>query len=117
MVKIEKGGEYSANKVRSGDNDRGHWELIVVKAEGRARQKLTIFPTNQPTGIQEGENFIIKEITGVAVKQKQDHNGEWKLFDTNVYAELERLQPVDLEAVSSTFEDISGSFDDIEGLF
>lgn len=117
MVKIEKGGEYTANTVRSGENSRGPWELVVVKAEGRARQKITIFPTNYPTGIQEGENFIIKEITGVVVKQKQDSNGGWTLMDTNVYAELERLQPADLDNVSTTFDDIGGSFDDIDALF
>lgn len=117
MVKIEKGGEYTATRFRSGENDRGHWELVVVKAEGRARQNLTIFPTNSPTGIQEKDNFIVKEISGVAVKQKQDSNGEWKLTDTQVWAELERVEPVDLEDVSSTYDDLSGGFDDIDSLF
>lgn len=106
MVKVEKGGTYTANKVHSGTNDRGDWELVVVKAEGRARQRLTIFPTNMPTGIREGESFTIKEITGVAVKQKQDHNGEWKLFDTNVWAELERIEAEDIDALNDSLGDL-----------
>ena len=96
MVKIEKGGTSTATRFRSGENDRGYWELIVVKAEGRARQKLTIFPTNTPTGIKEKDQFVIKDITSVSVKQKQDSAGNWSIFDTSVWAEVERVEPVDL---------------------
>lgn len=109
MVKVEKGGTYSAARARSGESSRGPWELVVVKADGRARQKITIFPTNMPTGIQDGESFIVKEINGVEVKQKQDGNGEWRFTDTQVYAELERIKPVDLD-------DFGGDLGDLEGL-
>ncbi len=106
MVKIEKGGTYKATRFRSGENDRGYWELIVVKAEGKARQTLTLFPTNTPTGISEKDEFVIKEITGVAVKQKQDSNGNWSIFDTNVWAEVEKVEVADLEDLGGDIEDI-----------
>lgn len=108
MVKIEIGGEYKATRVRSGENDRGEWELVVVKAEGRARQNLTIFPTNIPTGIHEGDIFKVNKIEGVAVKQKKDSNGNWTLQDTNVWAELEKVS-------SDAFADLGG-LDDLDGL-
>ena len=106
MVKIEKGGTYKATRFRSGENDRGYWELIVVKAEGKARQTLTLFPTNTPTGISEKDEFVIKEITGVAVKQKRDGNGNWSIFDTNVWAEVEKVEVADLEDLGNDIEDI-----------
>lgn len=106
MVKIEKGGTYKATRFRSGENDRGYWELIVVKAEGKARQALTLFPTNTPTGISEKDEFVIKEITGVAVKQKRDSNGNWSIFDTNVWAEVEKVEVADLEDLGGDIEDI-----------
>ena len=35
MVRIEQGGEYTAKRFRSGTGDKGDWELVVVKAEGK----------------------------------------------------------------------------------
>lgn len=117
MIKLEKGGEYKAARVRSGTSQRGDWELVVVKADGKARQEITIFPSNTPSGVQEGEQFILKDILGVTIKKKKDADGNWTKEEVAVSAELEALEPVSLDDVSSSdFGDLGFGSTDIDDI-
>jgi hypothetical protein len=97
MVKIVDGERYTAARFRSGESERGPWEVITVKEEGRAKQEITIFPTNIPTGVTEGGSFAIYKITSVARKKKKDSAGNWTLVDVCVECECEPVAAPSLD--------------------
>lgn len=90
MVKVEKGGTYRAAIARSGVSSRGDWELVQVRDKGT--KSITIWPENKPTGIEQGDEFVVKEITEVKLGARQV-NGVWK-DDFSVGAILEKTQTV-----------------------
>lgn len=100
MLRIETGSTYTASRVRSGTSARGDWELIVVKPDGRARQEITIFPTNIPSGVIEGCLFTVENIIAVEVKAQKNKDGTWGKDVTK------------LEAIVSPC-DLGGSYDEL----
>ncbi len=105
MVRIEQGGEYTAKRFRSGTGDKGDWELAVVKAEGKARQELVIFPTNIPSGITEGGTFRVDNIRSVEIRVQKNADGTWGAEKTRVEAEVTAIVYDDLDDL------YSGDFD------
>lgn len=105
MVRIEQGGEYTAKRFRSGTGDKGDWELVVVKAEGKARQELVIFPTNIPSGITEGGTFRVDNIRSVEIRVQKNPDGTWGAEKTRVEAEVTAIVYDDLDDL------YSGDFD------
>jgi len=75
MVKLEKGGQYRAELVRSGVSQRGDWELIRV-SDGK-KKSITVWPDNKPSGVVEGGDFVIEEITTVKLGARKDSQGRW----------------------------------------
>lgn len=90
MVKIEKGGTYKAAIARSGVSSRGDWEVIQVRDKGT--KSISIWPENKPTGIEQGDEFIVKEITEVKLGARQ-YAGTWK-DDYSVGAIVEKTTTV-----------------------
>lgn len=109
MLKLEKGNTYTASRVRSGSGSRGDWELVVIRPEGKARQEITIFPTNVPCGVKEGDVFSVKEISAVSVKRSKNAEGVWSGDKTSVDAVIVPFSVDDLDEIDG-FED--GPFDD-----
>ena len=105
MVRIEQGGEYTAKRFRSGTGDKGDWELVVVKAEGKARQELVIFPTNIPSGITEDGTFRVDNIRSVEIRVQKNPDGTWGAEKTRVEAEVTAIVYDDLDDL------YSGDFD------
>ena len=109
MIRIDKDGEYKASRVRSGTAAKGDWELVVVKAEGRARQEVTVFAENVPSGVVEDGKFRVKEIRSLSLRQKKDYDGNWTRQDVSISAVIE---PADTEQAVD-LEDLGG-FDDLD---
>lgn len=63
-----------AHAVKQGDT----WELIKVKGIGKDRKTVTLWPTNAPTGIKEGDTFRVTSIESFKVASKKDPRGEWR---------------------------------------
>lgn len=103
MLRVQTGGEYTAARVRSGSSERGDWELVVIKGENRARQELTVYPTNMPCGVTEGEKFTLNSITGVQMKKRRDADGNWTKEEVSIMAEIRPLAPNELEDFDSPF--------------
>ena len=124
-VRINVGEQYTAFRFRSGTSERGPWEVITVKEEGRAKQEVTLFPSNVPSGVMEGGDLIVKSISGVTRKKKKDSMGAWTQVDVCIYCEVEPVAPVKLEEdddlTDLPFEwgkgDIDDSPDDLSDLF
>ena len=66
-----------ADKVKSGGNGGRSWEFIKIKGIGKDRKTVTLWPTNTPSGIKEGDTFRVTSIASFKVASKQDHRGEW----------------------------------------
>ena len=107
MLKLETGSTYTAARFRSGSSDRGEWELIVIRPEGKSRQEITIFPVNVPSGIREGDVFSVQEILSVSVKKSKDRDGNWGADKTSVDA---FVKPFSVDDIGD-FGDDSGMFD------
>lgn len=76
-ITVEKGGQYTAHVVRSGTNARGNWEMIVTRDE-KGKKEAVIFADNNPSGVIEGDNFILEEITSFSVGAKKGKDGVWR---------------------------------------
>ena len=106
MMKIEKGGEYTAHRVRSGEADKGPWELIVVKENGRAHREITIFARNTPSGVVEGGMFKVNEIISAGPRRTKNPDGTWSSFEkTSIEAVVE---PVETSLDDSGLDDLGG---------
>lgn len=100
--KLTVGEIYRAERFRSGESARGHWELISVKDQ-KKKNEVTIFPTNIPTGVTERGQFRIKKITSLTNGMKK-RGDKWEV---NVTCEAE------IEAITT---DIPGFADDMPGI-
>lgn len=103
MIKLDLTSGFKAALVRSGVSSRGNWELIVVKEEGRGKRQITIWPTNAPSGVVEGNLFRIKNIPVVKYGARKDQNGNWR-DDVSIEAEVE----------SMSYTDNGSAFDDLD---
>ena len=74
-VSVEKGKIYTANMVRSGTSARGDWEMVKVKDKTK---EITIWPDNRPTGLADGDEFEVVEITGVKFGARKRGDGRWQ---------------------------------------
>lgn len=101
MLKLELNTGYTAMRVRSGESSRGHWELIVVKEDGKGKKEITIWATNSPTGVTEGNMFRIKNVSMVKYGARKDGNGNWR-DDVSLEAEVEPMGYTD----GVVFEDL-----------
>lgn len=66
-----------ADKVKSGGNADRHWEFIKIRGLGKDRKTVTLWPTDAPSGIKEGDSFRVTKILSFKVMSKQDQRGEW----------------------------------------
>ena len=73
-VSVEQGKIYTANMVRSGTSARGEWEMVTVKDKNR---EITIWPDNRPTGLVDGDEFEVVDITGVKFGARKRQDGRW----------------------------------------
>jgi hypothetical protein len=101
MLKLELNTGYTAMRVRNGESSRGPWELIVVKEEGKGKKEITIWTTNSPSGVTEGNMFTIKNISMVKYGARKDGNGNWR-DDVSLEAEVEPMGYTD----GVVFEDL-----------
>lgn len=101
MLKLELNTGYTAMRVRSGESSRGPWELIVVKEEGKGKKEITIWTTNSPSGVIEGNMFRIKNVSLIKYGARKDNYGNWK-DDVSIEAEVEPIG----YAGGDVFEDI-----------
>lgn len=71
-------GPYTALRHRCGNNDKtGQWELIATRDE-KGNNEITIWTTNIPCGVEEGQSFQIDEIQSVQCGMKKDASGVWR---------------------------------------
>lgn len=73
IIKVNGPDPLVAHSVKKGDT----WELIKVKGIGKDRKTVTLWPTNAPTGIKEGDTFRVTAIESFKVASKKDPRGEW----------------------------------------
>lgn len=109
MVKIEKGGVYTATIARTGVSSRGDWELIQVRDKGT--RSITIWPENKPTGIEQGDEFIVEEILVVKNGARKMSDGSWR-EDCSVEAVVRKTNTVnryDFDIDSMTEPDTTDS--------
>lgn len=104
MVKLEKGGIYRASMVKSGETDRGRWQLVKVAEEKRKSGGAVFFVSN-PIPLAEGGMFHIKNIEAVTWKAKKGQDGQWKDV-TDVQIDIE---PVDGAGTQATVDDVDTS--------
>lgn len=78
MERIERGSVFTALSVKSGETNKGDWELINVAMKGS--QQFTIFVENRPCGVKDGDKFTIKDIKAVEVCYKNVTAQKKKLF-------------------------------------
>lgn len=113
MIRVEKGGVYTAYRFRSGVSERGRYEVVMVREDGRSKQEMTIFPAVVPSGLYEKCKFEVTDILGVSRKKRKDLNGAWTQVDVCVDAEVRLIKdPVldDDTDLPFTF----GAYDDVE---
>lgn len=112
MLQVEKGGEYTAARFRTGDSETGKWEIIAVKEVGGAHREVSIFAANVPCGVKEHSRFRVDEITKIRFRRKKDANGKWTLEDKPIVEAV--MSPIEEVGLDS---DISGDlgFDDFYG--
>jgi len=113
MITVARGEVYKAFRFRYGASERGRWEVVVVREQGRAKQEITIFPTNLPSGVKEGGAFMIKEIRSVTRKKRKDGIGEWTLTDVNVEAEIVPIDDGDVN-LEGDLPFTMGAYDEAE---
>ena len=82
-----------ADKVRSGGNGGRSWEFIKIKGIGKDRKTVTLWPTNAPSGIKEGDTFRVTKILSFKVASKQDPRGEWH-DEISLNVSVEKVGPM-----------------------
>ena len=87
-VQVTVGETYEAAKFRSGENDRGSWEMILIKG-GRGQKSVVLFATNVPSGVVEGGKFKIVKIESATIKKAKDASGNWTKTEVVLHAEVE----------------------------
>ena len=98
MLKIVKGGEYKAAKVKTGETDRGAWEMITVKEDAGAHRALTLFADNAPVDVKEGGRFRVLEINSAGPRRSKNKDGSWSTADKIIItANIEAISEVALE--------------------
>ena len=100
-VSVEQGKIYTANMVRSGTSQRGDWEMVKVKEKNR---EITIWPDNRPTGLADGDEFEVVDITGVKFGARKRQNGTWQ-DDCSCTAVLKKASTNSFEFNADTFDD------------
>lgn len=95
MIRIDKGGIYTAHRVRSGTSSKGDWELIVVKGIGNDKREINLYIMNHPSRIREGEPFKVTEILAVQVNALKDDEGNWTKQKMSADVYVETALPVD----------------------
>lgn len=106
MIRLDVGQSYHADRVRSGNSSKGPWELIVVQdGFGRNHKEITIWATNVPCGVIEGNMFEIKEIESMTWGARKDQNGKWK-DQVSMNGKVIPINP-------PTFDELAGGMDDL----
>lgn len=100
-VNIEQGKIYTANMVRSGMSQRGDWEMVKVKDKNK---EITIWPDNRPTGLTDGDEFEIVDITGVKFGARKRQDNRW-YDECSVTAILKKASTSSFEFNADTFDD------------
>lgn len=104
-------GVATAAKVRKGTNDRGSWEMIVVKPQNKGGRTIVIFAENTPTGVVEGGDFRVDKITEVRAKSAKDANGNWTKTEIVARAVVEPVMKVSDLDDSDLYGDFGEDYD------
>lgn len=75
-----------AYKVKVSDR----WECIKVKGQGGDKKQITLWPVNIPTGIEEGDAFLVTSIDSFKYSSRKDNSGTWR-DDISLNVSVERL--------------------------
>ena len=98
MNSIKPGETYLALRHRVGEE----WELLSVRDEN-GHFEITLYVTNRPCGVLEGQSFRVAEISGVSYGSRKNQSGEW-LPCVRVFARVEpapAVSPVPAEGKAS----------------
>lgn len=68
----------TAASVKSGTGAGGAWELVTAKGSGKDRKRINLWIANHPSGIQEGDSFIVKDVVAFKYSSKKNARDEWK---------------------------------------
>ena len=106
MVFLEENGRYEASVVLRGTNERGEWEMVIVK-DGK-RSEILFFPENGPTGIEKGDYFVLTHLRAMKVSPKLNKKtGAWAMCSYG-YGTIE----VDKAPIFDTIDDVPFEFGD-----
>ena len=76
MNRIEEGQIYTAIRQRSGETEKGKWELLLTE-DDRGFNPIALFTENQPSGVKEGGKFRIEKIISASYGSKRSADGTW----------------------------------------
>lgn len=112
MVQIIPGEVLTAEKVLSGESDRGKWEMIKI-SDGKSRgKKMTLFPTTVPSGVTDGGSFTVKAITGVKYTARKYKDQWYDEVNADVDVAPSAFNPaldgLDVDPSEDPFAELSG---------
>jgi len=93
MISLEEDKVYVANHVYYGENEKGTWEIIVVKVPGPRQPAIAISVQNSPSGINSSAAFRVDKIKSVEVRNHKNKNGSWTIGG-NVLVKAD-ISPID----------------------
>ena len=70
---IKTGEIYKADLVKSGNTDKGNWQLLVVKEK---KKQMAIWAV-EPIDIVAGGSFKVESIVDAALKSKKGADDKW----------------------------------------
>lgn len=77
MTEIRVDEVYVAESVKTGENEHGPWEIVVVKGPGKRQARIGISVVDPPSGIGINGAFRVDEIRSVMVRNYKNANGYW----------------------------------------
>ena len=91
MTEIRVGQVYLASEVKTGRNEHGPWEMIIVRAPGRNQPTIAVSVTKPPSGIGANGVFKICSIRSVMHRNWKAPNGKWMPGNVTVKAGVKSL--------------------------
>ena len=93
MNRMNLNSVLKCERRRMGQSEKGDWEMLVTKDE-RGSCEIAVFVNNRPSGVEEGGNFRLVNITGVSYGNKKDSNGNWRA-NVSISAKVEPIFGID----------------------
>lgn len=64
MIEVKPGSVFTASVHKKGVSQGGEWEFVSIKEE-KGRKTMTVWASNIPSGVEEGQPFIVEKIDRV----------------------------------------------------